>query len=544
MIDYFESSVRINPDGEFFTFVADDGTEFSYTYGEARLASAALARKLQASGIRPGETIAIDLPNGPEFIFLMLAATYAGISMVLLEHGLSETEKLSCMFEIERAGINVALKVDEFVAAQMMSDVKQLPTDDSSIVQSIYGQSRRNRSIMGESQDVVDDTVHFAERASHLFDRDSLAVIMFSGGKQESLEGKRKKLKAVPLTWAQLIDASKVACSSLGAGASRLWQERLPFNSFSSSGSTRGHDPASDSVWQCALPIGGIDGLQSVIRSVVGKTPFRLHSGNDAEQIMRDCERNHVTHLAVDDSLLQELLTVEEWRTDALPGVSSRLSRYQCVLFTGSTRIPSTIRRAYDLGARIFMSYGIPETSGTIAASLLTSSYEGGMAVMDGYEVRIADKDEEGVGRLALRGPGVFSGYLNTRTPFTVDHLFVTDEKGACADRRIYLQNRDDNMFVSAGQSIYPVEIADVLRHIGGVSGVHVFGVDDSRCGMLPVAVIERSDPALTPQIVEETTRPWFSSFTVPISIFVFDQLPRTEHGKLDRMAIEQIFNA
>lgn len=61
---------------------------------------------------------------------------------------------------------------------------------------------------------------------------------------------------------------------------------------------------------------------------------------------------------------------------------------------------------------------------------------------------------------------------------------------------------------------------------------------------MLPVAVIERNDPALTPQVVEETTRSWFSTFTVPISIFVFDQLPRTEHGKLDRPAIESIFNS
>lgn len=544
MIDFFESSVRINPENEFFTFVGDNGNEFTYTCGEARLASAALARKFQASGMRSGSTIAIDLPNGPEFVFLLLAAAYAGISVVMLDHGLSESEKLSCMFEIERAGVDVALKVDGYSVGQLMRDVKQLPTEDSSIVQSIYGQSRRSRSIMGEDQDVVDDTVHFAERAAHLFDRDSLAVIMFSGGRQESTEGKRKKLKAVPLTWAQLLDASKIASVSLGTSASRLWQERLPFNSFSASGSTRKSDPASQSVWQCALPLGSIEGLQSVVRSVVAKTPFRLHTGNDAERILRDSEHNHVTHLAVDEGLLEELLTVEEWRSDALPGVSSRLSRYQCVLFTGATRIQSTVKRAYDLGTRIFMSYGIPETSGTIAASLVTPSYDGGIAIMDGYEVRIADKNEEGVGRLALRGPGVFNGYLNTRTPFTVDHLFITDEKGALADNHIYLQLRSDNMFVSAGQSIYPVEIADVLRHVGGVSGVHVFGVNDSRCGMLPVAVIERSDPSLTPQVVEETTRPWFSSFTVPISIFVFDQLPRTEHGNLDRLAIEQIFNA
>lgn len=544
MIDFFESSVRINPDGEFFTFIDDSGEEFAYTYWEARLASAALARRLQAAGVRSGETVAIDLPNGPEYVLLMLAAAYGGLSMVMIEHGLSESEKLSCMFEIERAGVNVSHKIDSILAAQLLRDVRSLPTDDGGIVTSIYGQSRRNRSIMGENQDVIDDTIHFAERAAHLFDRDALAVVMFSGGRQESAEGKRRKLKAVPLTWAQLLDASVVANSCLGAGATRLWQERLPFNSFSASSSARTSEPASASVWQCVLPLGSIDGLQSVMRSVVGKTPFRLHTGADAEQILRDAERNRITHVAVDDSLLQDLLTVEEWRFDAVPGVSSRLSRYQCVLLAGRTRSPRTIKRAYDLGARIFTGYGIPETAGTIASTLITSDFQGGILPMDGYDVRIVDQDEEGCGRLALRGPGVFGGYLNTRTPFTVDHMFIADEKASLEGGQIHLQSRSKDMFVSAGQNIYPVEIADVLRHVGGVSGVHVFGVNDSRCGMLPVAVIERNDPALTPQVVEETTRSWFSTFTVPISIFVFDQLPRTEHGKLDRPAIESIFNS
>ena len=544
MIDFFESSVRINPDGEFFTFIDDDGKEFSYTCWEARLASAALARKLQAAGVRPGETMAIDLPNGPEYVFIMLAAAYVGITMVMLDHGLSESEKLSCMFEIERAGVSVSHKVDSILAAQLMRDVRNLPTDDTGIVTSIYGQSRRNRSIMGEGQDVIDDTVHFAERAAHLFDRDSLAVIMFSGGRREEGDGKRRKLKAVPLTWAQLLDASSVANSCLGAGANRLWQERLPFNSFSASSASRKTETAPSSVWQCVLPIGSIDGLQSVMRSVVGKTPFRLHTGNDAEQVLRDAERNRVTHVAVDDAMLQDLLTVEEWRNDAVPGIPSRLSRYQCVLLTGRTRSPRTVKRAYDLGARVFASYGIPETSGTIAATLIAPDFKGGLQPMDGYEVRIVDQDEEGCGRLALRGPGIFNGYLNSRTAFTVDHMFIADEKASLEGGLIYLQNRSKDMFVSAGQNIYPVEIADVLRHVGGVSGVHVFGVNDSRCGMLPVAIIERSDPTLTPQVVEETTRPWFSTFTVPISIFVFDQLPRNEHGKLDRPAIESIFNS
>lgn len=544
MIDFFESSVRINPDSLFFTFVCSNGEEIPYTYWEARLVSAALARRLHASGIKHGETAIVDLPNGPEFIFVLLAAAYMGVSLVLLDSSRTESEKLSCLFEIERSGMTGLKRIDETWVSQFLRDVRILPEDDSSIVVSVYGQSRRNRAIMGESQDVIDDTVHFAERAAHLFDRESLAVVMFSGGRGRKIAGKRDKLKAVPLTWAQLLDASEVANDSLGTGSGRLWQERLPFNSFSASSSTRGMQAESSAVWQCVLPLGDIDGLQSIIRSVVAKTPFRLYESNDAEIALRDVERGNGTHIALNDEALQDLLTVEEWRNDEIPGIASRLSRYKCVLLSGGARSARTIKRAYDLGARVFASYSLPQTSGPVAISLIAPDFKGGIMPMEAYEVRVVDPDEEGFGRLALRGPGVFSGYLNTRTAFTIDHFFITEEKAALVGGLIYIKSRSENMFVSSGQNIYPVEIADVLRHVSGVAGVHVFGVSDSRCGMLPVAAIERNDPALTPQVIEETTRPWFSSMTVPISIFVFDQLPRTQRGKLDRCAIEAIFNS
>ena len=89
MIDVLESSVRIDPDGVFFTFVDEDGTETAFTYRFTRLVSAALARRLQALGARPGEVVAVDLPNSPELIFLTLACAYGGFTLMLLNRRLT-----------------------------------------------------------------------------------------------------------------------------------------------------------------------------------------------------------------------------------------------------------------------------------------------------------------------------------------------------------------------------------------------------------------------------------------------------------------------
>lgn len=541
MIDYFESSVRIHPDDTFFTFVDDDGNKVSYTYWQTRLVSAALARKLYAAGFRSGDTVSIDLPNGPEFVFVALACAYCGFTMVLLDNALPDSEKLSRLLDIERSGRRIVCRVDEDLAGQLLWAVRRLPDDESEIVRSIYSSQRRERAIMGADQDVIDDTVHFAERESHLFDRDAVAVIVFDGGKSD--DRRSDKVRAVPLSWANLLDASMAANDSLAAGAVRLWQERLPLNSLSlTTDSGRLLSSPPEAVWQCVLPLGSIDGLQVVVRSLVARSPFRLYTGHSVEPVLRDSERNDVSHIAVDDALLQDILTVEEWRADEAPGIASRLGQYRCVLLVGRANNARTIMRAYELGCRIFASYGLPQTSGTVAAALITGGSHGGVLPMEGYELRIVDPDEEGFGRLSVRGPGVFDGYLNTRTAFTVDRFFITDEKAVQHDGYFYVRKRTDNMFVSAGQNIYPAEIADVLRHVAGVSGVHVFGVPDTRCGYLPIAAIERSDPSLTPGAIEQMTRQWFSSITVPISIFVFDQLPRTERGTLDRAAIEAIF--
>lgn len=546
MIDIFESTARVRPDQVFFTFVDFSGSEVAYTYRQTRFAAASFARKLRAQGVRKGSLVAVDLPNCPEWVFLALAAAYGSFTLVALNQRLNEAEKTARLLDLEHEGERVVVRVDAAYAKRIM-DAVYVELEEG---ESEFGGARRERVIMGVQQDVIEDTIHFAERAAHLFDSSVRALIMFTSGTTG-------RSKAVPLTWDQLVGSARASNRAL---------------------SRRG-----EGLWQVVLPLYHVGGLQVLVRSVENGTPLRLYERFDAERVLRDAESRCVTHISVVDKMLQDMLTVEEERLRAdtgqhaggrgalragLPQVrgdaarladeretlragslreasslsASRLGIYRCVLLGGGALNPQTIKRALDLGVRVYASYGMTETASQIANELVTPQFSGGLSLMDGYAARIVDPDEEGFGRLAVRGPGVFDGYLNAHAPFTVDGFFLTGDTAALHQGRIYVKERTADMFVSGGENVYPAEIVRALLRIPGVSDAHVFGAPDATWGRRPVAVVERSHAQLRAADVKRAARSMLSKLNMPRTVLVVDQLPRKGIGKIDRAATEELF--
>ena len=216
MIDIFESTAQLRPEAVFFTAVDRRGNETAYTYRQARLIASQLARRLRDKGVFPGDAVAVDLPNGPMYVFLALAAAYGGFALVALNHRLTDAEKLTRVLELERAGLRVAYTVDaagepklfEAVCNSLLRNERAGRVDDS----------------LGGS---VEDAIHFAERAAHVFDSSHRALIMFTSGTTG-------KPKAAELTWGNLVEASK-ASNRVLSGRVRgrgLWQAVLPFSTW------------------------------------------------------------------------------------------------------------------------------------------------------------------------------------------------------------------------------------------------------------------------------------------------------------------------
>ena len=111
MISAFESMVRRYPQRTCFTYVDEAGQEAPYSYREVRMLAAALARYLQSKGVQRGGCIAVDLPNCPLYVMLVLAAAYGSFTIVTVNNRLAPGEKLSRLLELERClGERVAFR--------------------------------------------------------------------------------------------------------------------------------------------------------------------------------------------------------------------------------------------------------------------------------------------------------------------------------------------------------------------------------------------------------------------------------------------------
>ena len=560
MIGAFESMMRQCPQRTCFTYVDEAGNETAYSYREARMLSAALARLLLERGVRPGDCVAVDLPNCPEYVLLMLAAAYGGFALVTLNNRLTDAEKCSRLLDIERKpDVSLAsLRIDETNASRLVDGAQALLAGENALgaqgsarasqrgvrpsfaarVNAASAEARttqalgrassgraslRRRSEMAQ-QDAAESVIHFAEHASHVFDFDARAVVMFTSGTTG-------RAKAVSLTWGNIC--------------------------FASEASNRALNRQGEGLWQAVLPLYHIGGFQVIVRSVLNCCPFVLYRRFDAARLLSDAAKKGATHVSVVDKMLQDMLAADKPET---------LARYSCILLGGGALNPQTLDRACRAGARVYASYGMTETSSQIAHAQVTASFTGGLRLLPGYEAHIVDPGDDGFGRLAVKGPGLFGGYLNARAAYTVDGFFLTGDTAALYGGKLFVKERTEDMFVSGGENVYPAEIKEKLLRVAGVADAHVFGAPDARWGRRPVAFVEREKaPAPRPTTgrfnqreqtnpratmtnrqlattIRASLAPRLSKLYLPKHVCVVDEFPRSGIGKVDRAALEQLY--
>ena len=556
MIGVFENMVRLNPQRTCFSYVDKDGNIEALSYRETRMIAAGLASLLRRRGVALGDAVAVDLPNQPACVFLLLAAAYGGFTLVTLNNRLTDAEKQARLLDLQRSrAFNVAYTVDESNVANLIRTVANDATGTAEAAgpghaqrTSFYartniataearstralGRAGRSRGAAARRredearQDALESVIHFAERGAHVFDRGATAVVMFTSGTTG-------RSKAVPLTWENLCGSAAVSNASLNRHG--------------------------EGLWQIALPLYHVGGLQMVVRSLLNANPFILYQRSDAERVLADAARRGATHISVVDKMLQDMLA-----SSHAPGVG----RYECILLGGGPLNAQTLGRALAMRARVYASYGMTETASQIANALVTPGFTGGMSLLEGYEARIVDAGPDGFGRLAVRGPGLFGGYLNARAAYTADGFFLTGDAAAIApDGKLYVKERTDDMFISGGENVYPAEIREKLLRVPGVADAYIFGAPDDTWGRRPVGFIERGGAAAPAaggpagiaagvagqrartlsdrrfaQEVAQVAAPQLSRMYQPKHLFALPRFPRTGIGKVDRAALRRLY--
>ena len=109
----------------------------------------------------------------------------------------------------------------------------------------------------------------------------------------------------------------------------------------------------------------------------------------------------------------------------------------------------------------------------------------------------------------------------------TVGDLGRLDEEGY-----LFLEGRRDDLVISGGVNVYPLEVEGELRNHPGVEDVAVFGVDDEQWGQRVCAAVVGD---LTAEDLLAWSRDRLAPHKRPKQVVLLDELPRNSMGKVLR---------
>jgi long-chain acyl-CoA synthetase len=175
--------------------------------------------------------------------------------------------------------------------------------------------------------------------------------------------------------------------------------------------------------------------------------------------------------------------------------VHEMFGRKQATLIGGGAAVKPEVIEFFEwFGFDFMQAYGLTEASGPDTVSIPHKKRIVGTVgkTLGVNQFRVTDCDRDGVGKLWLRGPIIFDGYLNNpdATAEVMDGEWFDTGDLASIDKNgeIHIRGRAKNVIVlDSGKNVYPDELEAEYMKIDGVKNVLVIEMDGKPYGLFQV---------------------------------------------------------
>ena len=231
-------------------------------------------------------------------------------------------------------------------------------------------------------------------------------------------------------------------------------------------------------------------------------------------------------------------------------------------LVSGAASLPKDVHRTFQgLGLHLAEGYGLTEAAPVLTLAKASPRNKGGNVgkAIPGVEIKIDGEDEAGVGEILARGPNVMAGYEGdeaaTREVLSDGWLRTGDLGQLDSKGRLRIVGRSKDVIVStSGKNVYPDDVEVLLGTPRHIEELAVVGVPDreqegsERVAVLAVPDYEglgTSDRATRRREAEAELRKAINELPRhmrPTVIHLSDaELPRTATRKVQRAAVRSI---
>ena len=464
-----------------------------WSYADLVAQSGRYANLLQASGVSPGDRVAVQVSKSAEAIALYLATVRAGAVFLPLNTAYTRAEVEYFIVDAEPA---VFVCASERVA------------DFEGVGARLYSLDGDGGGSLARDAEALDSGFDNVERGAR-----DLAAILYTSGTTGLSKGAMLSHDNLLSNALTLVD---------------YWR-------FS-----------GDDVLLHALPIFHTHGLfvaTNIILAVGGSMIFLPRF--DVEQMLAQLPR--ATSMMGVPTFYTRLL--------ADPRFDAALVAHMRLFVSGSAPMLPETHHQFEqrTGQRILERYGMTETNMNTSNPYDGERRIGSVGFpLPGVEVRITDPQSGDelpggeTGMIEVRGPNVFLGYWRkeekTAQELRANGFFITGDLGKLdADGYVHIVGREKDLIISGGYNIYPKQIETEIDALEGVLESAVFGVPDADFGeAVAAAVVPLADAELDADAIVRGLEPALARFKLPRRIFLLDELPRNAMGKVQKNLLRE----
>jgi len=472
--------------------VVDDAGRLDATAVEARVAG--LAGRLRGAGVRRGDVVAWQLPNGVAVVVLYRACWRLGAVAAPLHHRLGAAEVTGALGQVSPV---LVLSASDLPAAGFPGARTLGPGPGLDPLFGLFGEAA--------PVEATGSTVRGSDVAVALFTSGSTGVPKAALHTHRGLGYKATLMVAL-------------------------------------------HGLDGDDAVLMPAPLAHVSGLlNGVLLPATAGIPSVLMAGWDPDEGLRLIEQERVTFMGAPPVFFSQMTASGRFRAE---GVAS----LRLVSTGGASVSPAFVdATAAAFGCRVKRTYGSTEAP-TVTTSGPHDSLERARDT-DGRatgEVEIAVHDPASGARLGtgtageiwLRGPELFVGYADAdatdRVVTSPGRWFRTGDLGVLDDDGwLKVTGRMSDIIIRAGENISASEVEATLEAHPSVRHAVAVAVPDPDVGERVAAFVETTAP-----FDLDTCRAWFAErqvtrFKTPEFVIAVDALPVLAAGKPDRAALK-----
>jgi fatty-acyl-CoA synthase len=243
------------------------------------------------------------------------------------------------------------------------------------------------------------------------------------------------------------------------------------------------------------------------------------------------------------DALITVPVLLSRLLADGAAVVRHDLGALRVVAVSGSALSPDLANRAMELlGEIVYNLYGSTEVAYASIATPQDLRAAPGTVGRPPFGTTVKLLDEHGAevptghtGRIFVGSSIAFEGYTGGGSKQTIAGLMATGDVGHLdAAGRLFVDGRDDDMIVSGGENVFPLEIEQLLTSHPDITEAAVVGVADPEFGTrLRAYVVRAPGTALDQDAIQQFVKANLARYKVPREVVFLDELPRNPAGKV-----------